>query len=197
MAFLLMVQVNAERQNEFSKDSRESIAPAAQRPRMASKKDGILQTSRSLDRNNADTGTASSVLVKKQVATESNSQEAKWSPNSAGEHPRRRSELSKSSRSSVEPSALSQSGIQGKESRSSIIAAARRSTDSVPQSTKPQGNSATSNQQQDPRVLPSIVQRDSSLPTGASERSTRTGARIAGAMAAERKPHDAAQPAAP
>ncbi len=167
MAFLLMAQV-AESQNEFRKDSRESIAPAAQRPSMASKKDGILHTPRSYG-----TGTDSSVLVKKHVATES-SQEETRSPRagkSGGEDSTRRSESSKSSRSSVEPPALSRSGIQGK-SQSSIINSARRSTDSVPQSMKTQGNSVASNQQQYPRAVPTDVQSDSSLPTDASQRST-------------------------
>ncbi len=44
LAFLLIAQVKAERQDEFRKDSSESNVPAAQRPGMV-KKDGTLKTS--------------------------------------------------------------------------------------------------------------------------------------------------------
>jgi hypothetical protein len=178
MTFLLMVQVKAERKNEFRKDSRESIAPGAQRPSAASKTDGNLPTSRSFDRYDAGTGTANSVPGKKQVAGESNVQQVKWSSNSGstgGEQKTRREASGKSSRSSVEPLALSRSGNQEKESGSDISATARRPTDSLPQSAKTHGDTLASDQQQHPRVLSSGVPRDSSLPTDASARPTRTG----------------------
>jgi hypothetical protein len=168
IAFLFNAQVKAELQNEFRKDS---IAPAAQRLNVVDK-DAVPKISpRSFDRNHAGTGIASSVPV--QVATESTSQQGKrpsQSGSTGGEQSTRLSESSKSSRSLVEPSSLSRSSIQGKDSPSGTL----RPTDSAFQRAKTQGDSPVSDQQQRPKDVSSAFQSDS-LPADLAERPTRAG----------------------